>query len=302
MDGLVGVVHYALFPSAGSGTDDLTGTFDVILEDGFFGAIEITWMNDERVRRKAARILQSTGLQVMFSGGPALLPSGLNLAALSESERKRAVDLGKTLVDQAYELGARNLLLASGPDPGAALRTSAIDAFKTSLEELCEYALSSCPRDPLVITVEPFDRDVHWRQLLGPTALSAAVIGEVRTQYKNCGITLDMSHVAQLNEGIEDAVRDAGDCLVHAHIANCVLERGDSLYGDLHPHFDVENGVYMPKDVSRFLDALDSSGFFSHPCPCGKPVVSFEIKPVAGQDPAAILRDCKTYVRGWKQR
>lgn len=75
----MGVVHYALFPMAGSGTADVTDTFDLILRDDSFGAIEVTSIKDDAVRRRATRILSSANAQIMFSGGPPLLPRVVSL-------------------------------------------------------------------------------------------------------------------------------------------------------------------------------------------------------------------------------
>jgi hypothetical protein len=105
-----------------------------------------------------------------------------------------------------------------------------------------------------------------------------------------------MSHVAQLSESLEGAVESAGDCLVHAHAANCVLDRTSPLYGDMHPPFDVPRGEYLWDDVLSYIAVLDESGFFTRPNPYGRPVVSLEIRPVAGQDPKDLLSDCRRHM------
>ncbi len=296
MPRLLGVVHYALFPASGSGTGDISDTFEPVLSDGDFGAIEVTWIKDDRERSRAAEILRRAGIQVMFSGGPPLLSSGLSLSDVDNAGRAKAVGLAKRLVDMACELGARNLLVSSGPDPGSALREDALSGFRRSLEEICSYAVDRRPENPVVVCVEPFDREVQWRQLLGPTALAAALVREVRRSLGNCGITLDMSHVAQLREDLTRAIDSAGDCLVHAHLANCVLDPADPLFGDMHPGFDVPGGAYRPEDMGRYLAALDRSGFFSRPCPYGQPVASIEVRPAPGQAPAEVLSACKPYL------
>ena len=71
-----------------------------------------------------------------------------------------------------------------------------------------------------------------------------------------------MSTVAQLGEDLEQATQDAGDCLVHAHVANCVLDPRDPLYGDKHPPFGVPGGVYTVDDAVRYIDVLEQSGFY----------------------------------------
>lgn len=296
MKRLFGVVHYALFPSVGSGTGDIVATLEPILDDDFFGAIEVSWIKDKAMRSKVAGILRESGLQVMFSGGPPLLSGGYNLSSTDSSERRDALRFTEQLIDMAYEVGGRNILISSGRGQGESSHRPAISAFKDSLAELCSYAVTQNPDDPLTVCLEPFDTDVHQRQLLGPTRLSASVVSDVRRHHANCGITLDMSHAAQLGENIEEAVEAAGDCLVHAHIANCVLTPGDPLYGDMHPPFEVFNGVYGHEDITRFIESLDAGGFFSRLCPYGRPVVSIEIRPQPGQDPTEILAGCKPYL------
>ncbi len=293
MERLFGIVHYALYPAAGTGEGDLTHTYEPILQDSAFGAIEITWIKDARTRRKAERMLAGSNSQVMFSGGPPLLSSGLNLGSVGTSDRARAVSFAKMLIDMAYELGARNILISSGADPGGGGRDAAIEAFRRSLGELCAYAALQNPGRPLTVCVEPFDREIHWRQLLGPTRLANDLMQRVRADFPNCGLTLDMSHAAQLGEKLKDAIGAAAGSLVHAHIANCVLERGNPLFGDMHPPFDVPGGVYKEEDVRLYVKGLEDAGFFTGPCPYGKPVVSFEIRPPDGIKPAFVLDECK---------
>ncbi|NLA60226.1 MAG: TIM barrel protein [Firmicutes bacterium] len=295
MEGLLGVVHYALFPDSCSGEWDPTGSLDVILEDSAFGAIELTWIKDRATRRKVAEKLTGSGFQVMFSGGPPFSGSGLSLSSVDESRRLQAVEFAKYLVDMGCELDGRNLLVPSGPDPGEALRPLALQSLLKSLEEVCEYARERRPERPVVVCLEPFDREVDCRQLVGSTRLARDVVEKVRERYQNCGVTLDMSHVAQLGEDLEQATQDAGDCLVHAHVANCVLDPRDPLYGDKHPPFGVPGGVYTMDDAVRYIDLLEQSGFFTRPCPYGRPVVSIEVRPGTAH-PVEILEEFKSYV------
>ena len=116
-----------MFPESCSGDWDLTGSLDVVLQDNAFGAIELTWIKDGTIRRKAAEKLRVSGLQVMFSGGPAFSGSGFSLCSVDESDRLQAVAFANYLVDMACELGGRNLLVPSGPDPGG-VAIAALDA------------------------------------------------------------------------------------------------------------------------------------------------------------------------------
>ena len=64
MSGLYGIVQYALFPASCNGEWDPTESLETIVRDGGFGAVEITWIKDGATRKKVARILGDSGMQI----------------------------------------------------------------------------------------------------------------------------------------------------------------------------------------------------------------------------------------------
>jgi hypothetical protein len=110
----------------------------------------------------------------------------------------------------------------------------------------------------LPILLEPGDRDVHFRQLLGHTDISIEFTAALRKEGIPLGLIFDISHVAQLGEDLTTAWNMARPCCDHVHFANCVLEKGNPLYGDRHPFFEIPQGVYSHRDARDFLALLQN--------------------------------------------
>ena len=91
----------------------------------------------------------------------------------------------------------------------------------------------------------------------------------VRKSHPGFGLMLDLSHLPLQFETAKDALPIVKDHMVHAHIGNCVLERGHPLYGDLHPRFGVPGGINDTAEVTDFR-ALTGRGVVG--AIAGKPV------------------------------
>jgi len=52
------------------------------------------------------------------------------------------------------------------------------------------------------ILLEPGDRDVEYRYLIGHTDMAVSFIEGVRSEVPCIGLVFDISHIAQLNEDI----------------------------------------------------------------------------------------------------
>lgn len=297
----VGIVHPMAFPDCLAGEGPILETVSQIAVDTFFSAIEVTQIKDDRVRSEAARLLATSGLEVIFAAQPAMLPRGLSLSHLDEAERQQAVDAGKALVDQAYELGAVLMVVPSGADPGEENRPKATEALIESLKQLCNHAQEKAGERMISISLENFDRDVDKRQLIGPTGEAAEVAEAVWNECSNFGLTIDLSHIPQLNERIDEAALSAVDHLIHVHIGNCVLgDESNPAYGDQHPRFGVTGGSVGTEEVRRFLEALIYAGYFKRNTPTTMPVVSFEVRPAQDERPDLVIASAKrTLIDAW---
>lgn len=294
----VGVVHFAAYPQVAGGDGPILESLTRIAQDDFFGAVEVTTITDPAVRRAARELLDSSHMDVIFGCQPAILAQKLNLSAPDRVERERALAACRDMIDQAYELNARILMVMSGPDPGESQRSLASEAFVDSLKQLCRYAQERAEEYILAVSVETFDREIDKKCLIGPTHEAANLVEAVKAEYSNIGLTLDLSHQPLIGEPISEMLVEAADTLIHAHFGNCVLrDPTHPLYGDQHPPFGIPGGENDVEEVRLFLEALIYSGFFAKSVPTAMPVLSMEIRPSGNQLPEVVIANGKRTLR-----
>ncbi len=292
----LGVVQFMAFPNSDQNPEALLASLKSLAVDSDFGLVELTRMPDRQTLVQVRSLLEAANLDCGFAATPMILRQGLNPSAIDETTRKIAVTELKSCVDEAIALGAKTLTLMSGPFGGDEVRE--LKAFVQTLDEICTYAADKSPDNPLLILVEPFDRDVDKKALVGPSSLAGVLASELLARHGNFGLLIDLSHLPLLNETVDDCLISLPpDSVRHVHIGNCVTKPDDPFYGDQHPPFGYprsENGV---EQVRVFLSALHYSGYFSRPSPYGLPTLSFEVKPLPNQDPIIVLANAKRVLR-----
>src|SRR4030042_879222 len=149
----IGIVHPMIFPECGRGEGPILETASRIINDEFFGAIEVSVVKDPETKRRLVRLLNEGDLDVIFCGGPVMLAQKLDLNALDDSQRKKSVEGTKQIIDMAYEDNAKICVILSGPMSPAERKQKATELLIESLRELCDYAKS---RGKLMITLEHF--------------------------------------------------------------------------------------------------------------------------------------------------
>jgi sugar phosphate isomerase/epimerase len=283
----MGIVHFMAFPELAGGLGPWEETVRLIGLDPFFTAIEITHITDPGTREKVKKMIDLAGLSVGFGAHPIILGQKLNLNALDEAERFKAVAVLKPLIDEAQFIGAESFVLLSGKDPGPDKQDRAVDALVRSLTELCAYsAEKGGPR----IVAEIFDCTVDKCCLLGPTPVALRIAREVRKGHDNFGLLVDLSHIPLLKESPDEALVPVKDFLTGVHVGNAVMDPSCAGYGDNHPIFGSPGSVNTVKEVAEFLTTLLRIGFLTAE---KRPMVSFEIKPMPGQDPLVVIANAK---------
>lgn len=141
------------------------------------------------------------------------------------------------------------------------------------------------------ICCEVFDYDIDKRALIGPAALAARYAGEIRRDYGNFGLLVDLSHIPMIHETIEESILPVKDYIIHAHMGNTVIKSPDcAVYGDNHPRFgfpDSENDV---EELAHYLRTLMEIGFLGEK---KRPIVSFEVNPWKDESPEVIIANAK---------
>jgi len=216
----VGLIHFMAYPQVMKGEGPILETLQKIAQDDFFTAVEVSWIKDVKVRQKAKKLLEVSHLAVAYGAQPRLLVKKLNLNSLDDAERQKAVDEMKAGVDEAYEIGAKGLGFLSGKDPGEEKREKALDLLISSTKEICKYAQS---KGNLMIALEVFDQEIDKKCLIGPADLAKRYAAEVRKEFDNFGLLVDLSHLPLLGETPAQAIIPIKDYLVHAHMGNCIM-------------------------------------------------------------------------------
>ncbi len=283
----IGLIHFMSYPNCIKGKGPIEETIKKIAIDDYFDAVEITWIKDREVKEKIKKIIETSHLTVGYGAQPRLLTTGLNINDLNEGERLKAVDTLKEGIDEAYEMGALGLGYLSGKYPEDKVE-EAYQALVKSTKELCEYAKL---KGNLKIILEIFDYDVDKKSLIGPARLAKRFAEEITKEYDNFGLMVDLSHIPQLHETIEESLLPIKDYIIHAHIGNCVI-KDPSLpaYGDQHPRFGFPNSECDVDELVQYLRVLKSIGFL---CEEKRPILSFEVKPVGDEDPDIVIANGK---------
>ena len=285
----VGIVQLMAYPET-----DTVESIRKIAEDEFFGAIEIATVPED-IRDEVMQILGASHLVIGYVGQALLVNNKLDLNSLVPQQREAAISMIKGGVDEAYMLGARQLAVLSGPAPAKSKYDQAKELLIDSLSQICSYAQS---KGKIGITMEIFDREYDKKCLIGPTPEAVEVAREVKRNYPNFGLMIDLSHLPLLKEKPDYAVKTAKNYLAHVHIGSCILkDKSHPAYGDKHPPFGLAAGENDVEEVRLFLKALMEIGYIG----AGKQnVVAFEVKPLSGQNPDVVVANAKrTLMEAW---
>ncbi|MGE6377461.1 sugar phosphate isomerase/epimerase family protein [Peribacillus muralis] len=290
----VGIVHFMAYPETMGGDGPTVETIRKIVQDDFFSGIEITSINNPEERKEAAQILQSGGMTVGFGAQPILLRNKGNLNSFDEADRRRAIDLVKAGIDQAYEVNAAKLGFLSGAKPENQ-QDVALQLLTNSIKELCDYAKS---KGDLVLSLETFDDETDKKCLIGSNKLAVEVAKEVRKVDPTFGLMLDLSHLPMQRETSSDALTAARDYINHAHIGNCYIkDPSDPAYGDQHPRFGYPGSEVDVAELAEYLRSLLEIGYIGEGI---KNIVAFEVKPVGTEASDIVIAQSKrTLIDAW---
>lgn len=290
----VGLIHFMAYPETMKGEGPILETVRKIAVDDYFDAIEISWMKDPAVRKSVAKMLETAHMTVAYGGQPRLLTQGLNINDTNEDGRKKALATLLEGIDEAAELGASGFAFLSGKYEEAR-KEDAYQALLKSTKELCAYAKK---KGGMRVVHEIFDFDVDKKSLVGPASLAKRYAEDVRKEYDNFGLMVDLSHLPLIRENAREAILPIKDYLVHAHLGNCVVKGKDlPAYGDQHPRFGFPGGENDVDEVVEYLRVLKDIGFLNTKNP---PIVSFEVKPVGDEDSDLVVANAKRVLnRAW---
>ncbi|MGM0675053.1 MAG: sugar phosphate isomerase/epimerase family protein [Spirochaetota bacterium] len=268
----VGLVHFMLWKECIKGDGDFSSV-STILDDPYFGAVEVSRINDPSQRAMVAEKVKSSGKAVAFGAQPVLLTQKLDINSLDEAERKKAVAALVEVMPQAAELGASGFGILSGKSVAEKDKGQAKEQLVKSIVEL-DREMKKHADIPIVL--ESFDQvDYGKNNLVGPNKDAAEVAREVRKTAPSFGIMIDLSHLPLQGETPEEAWAATGEYVVHAHMGNCIMNKPDHpMNGDEHPPLCDPDGENCVDELAAYLKMLLNHGYLSKE---KKPILSFEV-------------------------
>jgi len=290
----MGIVHFMAYPNAQ--TDDaILTTVHKILTDDFFQAIEVSVLFRDELLEKISAQCETASVEFLLAAQPLILSQKLNLNSPDDEQRIRAIHLCKEQIDRSYRFRARALALLSGRYDF----NESIEALKErlilSLNELCQYSRekSHSAGYGLGINLEIFDHTVDKKALIGPASDAFDIAKTVKATFPNFSLTIDLSHIPLLFEEPLYVLKLLAPFIGHVHIGNGILDKNHPAYGDSHPRFGIAGGCNSMNEVVVFLAALEKIGYFNQPVMTERPVISFEVKPLQGEDSDLVVANAK---------
>lgn len=276
---ILGVNHQFLYPEAITDAVAHTETLKKAAELDSIDALDCWVWRGQRAREEKA-ILRGCGKIINYNIGDRFGEEPTFPCSPDKTERVRAYDTIMREIEYAYEVGSKKIVFASGPD----LPEDRVGA-KERLGELIVTIARQLPRD-VILALEPTDRDIDKRFLLGPLDETVDFIKRVRRYAPNLGLLLDMCHIPLMHETLESAIEKVDDTLVHIHLGNCKLDDPTHpFYGDKHIPWGYEGALYGEDEGIKFLNLLKNFGYFDK----SRATVSFEMRPYDGMSPEESL-------------
>lgn len=283
----VGIILHMAYNGLGDGEGPFLECLEKVAADDYFDAVEVARIRDPQVRSQAARLIETAHMVSAYGGQSRTLSQGLNINDLAEEGRIRAVDTLKEGIDEAYELGCVGFSFLSGRYEEKTKEQSFHQLLK-STRELCAYAKE---KGDMPVCCEVFDYDIDKKALIGPAALAARYAGEIRKDYDNFGLLVDLSHIPMIHETIEQSILPVKHYIRHAHMGNTVIKSPEcEAYGDMHPRFGFPNSENDVEELAEYLRVLLKIGYLNEKT---RPIVSFEVKPWKDETSEAVIANAK---------
>ena len=192
---------------------------------------------------EAAAILRDSGLQrVSYARGGFF-------TALDESDRRKAIDENKTMIDEAAEMGLPVVVLVSGATPGQSLDTS-----RAQIAEGIAACLDHAARAGVTMGIEAIHPMYADTRSAINTLAQANDLCE-RLDHPNVGVVVDVYH-SWWDERLEAEMRRAGEAgrLLAFHVNDWKTDTDDFL---------LDRGLMGEGvvDIKRIRRWVESAGF-----------------------------------------
>jgi hypothetical protein len=278
----IGINHHLLHAGGCDDPGRHAATLLPLLADPRFEVVDLWIPAEAACAAREVAACRDSGKQIVYNiGGRKGRPSP-QPAALDGAVWQRSLDFYREELDRALAAGAVKVVTNSGADQPA--------AREAAREQLVRFYQVICRHVPPTVTIliEPTDRTLDKRKLIGPSAEAAALCRRLRAEgCTNFASMIDMGHVPLLGETLPQAFQDSAGCLGHIHLGNCILRSPHHpLFGDKHVPWGIAEGEYGTAAVAELLRLGQADGYFGS---ASRGTVSFEMRPYPELGPLASL-------------
>lgn len=255
----LGLVHHMLYSSALTDAETHVKTLLDVSEMEEFATFDCFVPYGDVHRRTLIRNIARTRKEIVYALHAFPLRK-IALASASLTEQGISRLIVRDQIEMAAAIGATGFIFASGPD----FPDDRTDAKKRLLAFAAWFCNELAPYG-MTALLEPFDRSIDKKFLLGPTEECVAFIQSLHgLGIRNIAIELDMAHVPLMGETFGHAIRTAAPYLQRVHLGNCILkDPSHEWYGDYHPPIGFAGGEIDTQELAVILQELLSVGYLN---------------------------------------
>jgi sugar phosphate isomerase/epimerase len=284
-----GISPNMLFPRASYDELEHLAAFETCCKFSEYESFETFLPHNEKIRKLEIQKMREHN-KVLHYNSPIefQLDGEFNPASDNPKYRANALELAKTHINYAAEADSKLMVFTACPDKGPEKRSMIMERYKEYFLEAANYARQF----DITIAVEPIEREVFKKLILGPTSECADFIKEMQKKGAiNTKLIIDSAHLPLMEETFESALAytlEAG--LAHIHLGDAVNDSNSKYYGHTHPPIGIHGGVFDVEEVSEQLLQLFQVGYISSAPSKARPTISLEMCPYPGVSPETSAR------------
>ena len=246
-----------------------------------YDSMETFLPDDAAIRKFEIQRMRDAGLTLHYNTGLAFQIDGpCNAGSDDPAERAGALSAMKAQVDYAAEAEAPLIVVTGCADKGPEKRPAVLSRYTEYFYGVCAHA----KQYGITVVLEPIERDVFKKLVLGPTPECAAFIRQAQEQgYDNAMLMLDTAHLPLMDEEFEPALKQSLEVgLYHIHMGEGVLDPKSVFYGHTHPPICVHNGLFGFDELTDQFYLLLKHGYIPGDPASPHPSISLEVRPYQG--------------------